>query len=307
MGHTENKCAVRYDMENDDGVRAWSNDLRAEPRRQGGRQTSRWLKEDYGVGGRSSGGGNPLQGENAVPTRMGPTRPHESAETSNNAQSYHSATATNETQVLQPVQSLIHSHPPKSNRPITTTTLMTSADKPSLANQFQLPNNNPPDIQLLPINSQISSPSVTTFQFKSTNHNIKTTLSPHHYFPLPSVSTQFTNFVPPIKDLVPSNQQTWTHHNTNLNHIPPKAQNEPNPSQYATQAVNPPLDSPTNTPTHTEQGKNNNETLKGVADMEVQLERKRRREEKLEEKKEQSGLHKHFLSAGPGSQDCRDQ
>jgi hypothetical protein len=41
--------------------------------------------------------------------------------------------------------------------------------------------------------------------------------------------------------------------------------------------------------------------------MEVQLERKRRREEKLEEKKEQSGLHKHFLSAGPGSQDCRDQ
>ncbi|MCH97451.1 hypothetical protein A2U01_0018446, partial [Trifolium medium] len=141
MGHTENKCAVRHDMENDNGEREWSNDLRAEIRRQGGRQTSRWLKEDYGVRGRpSGGGGNTPQGETAAPSRVGPTRPNESAETANNAQPYHSTTATSETQQLIPVQSLLHSHPPKNNRPNTTITPVTSADKSSLANKFQIPN-----------------------------------------------------------------------------------------------------------------------------------------------------------------------
>jgi hypothetical protein len=33
MGHAENKCEVRFSMEQDDGVRGWSNDIRAEPRR----------------------------------------------------------------------------------------------------------------------------------------------------------------------------------------------------------------------------------------------------------------------------------
>ncbi|MCI13752.1 hypothetical protein A2U01_0034872, partial [Trifolium medium] len=35
MGHSENKCEVRYAMEQDDGVRGWSVELRAEPLRQG--------------------------------------------------------------------------------------------------------------------------------------------------------------------------------------------------------------------------------------------------------------------------------
>ncbi|MCH80000.1 hypothetical protein A2U01_0000762, partial [Trifolium medium] len=48
MGHTENKCAVRYAMEQDDGRRYWSADIRAESSRQGGRQTSRWLREEKG-------------------------------------------------------------------------------------------------------------------------------------------------------------------------------------------------------------------------------------------------------------------
>jgi hypothetical protein len=48
LGHGENRCAVRFSMENDDGFRAWSKDLRAEPRRRGGRQTSRWLMEEDG-------------------------------------------------------------------------------------------------------------------------------------------------------------------------------------------------------------------------------------------------------------------
>jgi hypothetical protein len=46
MGHAENKCEIRFAMEQDDGVREWSNEIRAEPRRAGGRLVSRWLRED---------------------------------------------------------------------------------------------------------------------------------------------------------------------------------------------------------------------------------------------------------------------
>ncbi|MCI91254.1 hypothetical protein A2U01_0112548, partial [Trifolium medium] len=35
-------------MEQDDGRREWSAEIRAEPRRQGGRLTSRWLREERG-------------------------------------------------------------------------------------------------------------------------------------------------------------------------------------------------------------------------------------------------------------------
>ncbi|KAK2458187.1 hypothetical protein QL285_005377 [Trifolium repens] len=48
LGHSENKCAVRFDMQQDDGIREWSGELRAEPCRQGGRPISRWLKEERG-------------------------------------------------------------------------------------------------------------------------------------------------------------------------------------------------------------------------------------------------------------------
>jgi hypothetical protein len=48
LGHSENRCATRFSLVDDDGVRAWSKDLRAEPRRRGGRQKSRWLMEDNG-------------------------------------------------------------------------------------------------------------------------------------------------------------------------------------------------------------------------------------------------------------------
>jgi hypothetical protein len=48
MGHAENKCEVCFSMEQDDGVREWSAEIRAENRRQGGKFTSRWLREDGG-------------------------------------------------------------------------------------------------------------------------------------------------------------------------------------------------------------------------------------------------------------------
>jgi 14-3-3 protein epsilon len=56
MGHAENKCEIRFAMEQDDEVREWSADIRAEPRRMGGRLTSRWLREEKGSRSENEGG-----------------------------------------------------------------------------------------------------------------------------------------------------------------------------------------------------------------------------------------------------------
>jgi hypothetical protein len=42
-------------------------------------------------------------------------------------------------------------------------------------------------------------------------------------------------------------------------------------------------------------------------DMDTQTERKRRREARNQMEKTDEELSQHFLSAGPGSQDCREQ
>ncbi|GAU51605.1 hypothetical protein TSUD_414370 [Trifolium subterraneum] len=48
LGHAENKCEVKYAMDRDDGRRSWSNEIKAEVRRPGGRVGSRWLHEEGG-------------------------------------------------------------------------------------------------------------------------------------------------------------------------------------------------------------------------------------------------------------------
>ncbi|KAK2417112.1 hypothetical protein QL285_039450 [Trifolium repens] len=64
MGNAENRCEVRFAMESDDGNRKWSNDLRADPRRSAGRQTSRWLLDERSgsSNNRGGGGGGPTRG-----------------------------------------------------------------------------------------------------------------------------------------------------------------------------------------------------------------------------------------------------
>jgi hypothetical protein len=66
MGHAENKCEVRFSMEQDDGVREWSAEIRAENRRQGGRLTSRWLRDDGGGSSEAHGGARGSQPQNAA-------------------------------------------------------------------------------------------------------------------------------------------------------------------------------------------------------------------------------------------------
>jgi hypothetical protein len=63
MGHAENKCEVRFAMEQDDGRRDWSSDIRVDPRRQGGRMASRWLREERGIGVEHGSGVTAAQGQ----------------------------------------------------------------------------------------------------------------------------------------------------------------------------------------------------------------------------------------------------
>ncbi|KAK2353425.1 hypothetical protein QL285_091046 [Trifolium repens] len=75
MGHGENRCEVRYSMEQDDGRRGWSADIRADSRRQGGRLSSRWLREENGGRGEENGGARVVRSNNQADSqRNGPTR-----------------------------------------------------------------------------------------------------------------------------------------------------------------------------------------------------------------------------------------
>jgi hypothetical protein len=81
LGHAENKCEVRYAMERDSGRRSWSNEIRAEVRRPGGRVDSRWLREegrtrdDMDVNGTSEDRGSHHNG----PTHTNVAPPRESS------------------------------------------------------------------------------------------------------------------------------------------------------------------------------------------------------------------------------------
>jgi 14-3-3 protein epsilon len=74
MGHGENKCEILFAKEQDDGVREWSAELRADLRRQGGRITSWWLREE--TGGRAEHGGSQSADQSSFPggaSNAGPT------------------------------------------------------------------------------------------------------------------------------------------------------------------------------------------------------------------------------------------
>jgi hypothetical protein len=84
MGHVENKCEVRFSMEQDDGVRGWSAEIRADNRKQGGRFTSWWLKEDGGGSSEILGGERRSQPQTPFGnSNMGPTHNNHAATSSN--------------------------------------------------------------------------------------------------------------------------------------------------------------------------------------------------------------------------------
>ncbi|GAU38028.1 hypothetical protein TSUD_395880 [Trifolium subterraneum] len=76
IGHSDNKCEVKYAMERDYGSRGWSNEIKAEVRRPGDRVESRWLREERSSMGVVAGRNITL----SMSASMGSPRPnHESS------------------------------------------------------------------------------------------------------------------------------------------------------------------------------------------------------------------------------------
>jgi hypothetical protein len=113
MGHAENKCEVRYSMEQDDGVRGWSAEIRADTRRQGGRLVSRWLREERG--GRSEVGESEIAGQSrqaASNAGVVPTRAEVAS--SNQSHSQNSQIPTH-TPIMTPFTTQAHTFTPPKN------------------------------------------------------------------------------------------------------------------------------------------------------------------------------------------------
>jgi hypothetical protein len=280
-------------MTEDDGSRAWSKELRAEPRRRSGRQTSRWLTEEDG--GRAVHGEGQNQGftaEQPANTRQAnpvndtnPSRPtinlqslpcpptvpsftstrQDLAHISTSQPFDRSAfTASTEYGVSQYTQGIpITNHSTFSHQPLLTITAPDNA-----LNNHSLPNNSIISQSLLhhtkPTTSYTLSPTI--------NDALK--IIPPHQFSF--TATTEPNLVQPINPSSKSAKSNPTHKitRTGPKHEPTKSTNDP--------------------------------TRTMAAAMEVQTEKKRRRENE-KEKDDDSTVIQHFLTAGPGSQDCRDQ
>jgi 14-3-3 protein epsilon len=286
IGHGENRCAVRFSMNDDDGSRAWSKELRAEPRRRSGRQTSRWLTEE--TGGRNIQG----DGEQAIPTHQD-----------------NSAAANNSNRPTIIMQSLpCPPHVPSINPNRQSLTHMTNSqpiDCPSItasigndADQFNSETSTAN--QLTPVQQpllSLTAPDNLLINTSLPNNSVINQSLPHHTQPITSY-----NLSPIITDAlktIPKHQFSFT-------------ASGPNPIQ----PVNPSARLLKNNPTHKlsrpglkhnpQQPKPDPSQQLAAAAMEVQTEKKRRRETETE-KDDVPTVVQHFLTAGPGSQACRDQ
>jgi hypothetical protein len=171
MGHAENKCEVRFAMEHDDGIREWSNEIRAEPRRQGGRLVSRWLREEGGGREEQSGGDTDAQSPNSAGNnRRGPTVAEVDLGTR------HTVSDTSD-----------HNLPK----------LLTNTDH-SLANYSE------PTKQLIPIITDQFAPSNTPHADLSAHHSTNT--NNNNLIPTFMLTGSNNNLVPPFMILGPANK-----------------------------------------------------------------------------------------------------
>jgi 14-3-3 protein epsilon len=285
LGHGENRCAVRFSMSEDDGVRAWSKDLRAEPRRRGGRQTSRWLTEEGG--GRSEQGGGEVHGTFAEQVQY--TRPSFGVNDHNSSQPnliHQSLPCPSVPQVINGQHNLTltnaDSHAINVSAGNVSYHHHTSFDNP--ANQKSIPPQQPlltltgPDntiiSQSLPINSYNNS----SIMLSPILSDALKTIPPNQF------SFNATNGPNPKQPITSINRPIKSNPNQKITRTGPTrtgAKNDPNrPTPNPTQQLS--------------------------VSMEVQTEKKRRRDDG-KEKEEAPTVIQHFLTAGPGSQDCRDQ
>jgi hypothetical protein len=314
MGHAENKCEVRFAMENDDGRREWSGDLRADQRRGGGRQTSRWLREDRE-------GGNGLTGDEGrrresstveIPT-MGPITADVSTVAQDQPRHLHhdgviingplissSCHAANFAANL-PNHDVADKNKPgienhiNCNQPVSRQALLlTETDRQKHSSDIPLPSYTVTDLP--PLYGQ---------SLPNHSHPYQLTI-PTDLINKSSLSNNYPTFTTQSKQTAPTKQKTRKEPNT-IKAQPAKKPTRPDP--YTNQTYpNFNLTNTTATTTRTELGPViPNPTRDSAVDMDSHTEKKRRREEKRQADNNDEESNQHFLSAGPGSQDCREQ
>jgi hypothetical protein len=310
-------------MEVDDGRREWSNELRAESRRVAGRPKSRWLVEDRGGGptswGRGDGASNGPSQAAGESSMQGPNKINVPNNTFNNiiianqnSQNIPIIPCPNpvgQLAIFKESQSLPNNTLNVSIPPITFPCETASTLKPGV--------------------KQHLSPPITTFNASAkSTHKPPTSITKHVRQSIPSVSrvsssvqslanhfqslSQPIHVSQPIMTPIIFNDPTHKNQPALTNHIVPPQPSYPKlvdqelSSVTAKPATQIPIVTQKNTVplpfpvTVTDDSE-------GVENMEVQVERKRRREEEIKKCSTSGDLNQHFLSAGPGSQDCREQ
>ncbi|XP_045788287.1 uncharacterized protein LOC123883507 [Trifolium pratense] len=282
LGHAENKCKVRFAMENDDGIREWSNELRAEPRRRGGRPTSRWLKEEGSSSGASGGRRKPgtefSDGRNTVD----PSHP--------SSQSMHANTDHQNAIIVPSVSANGNVIIPEINAQPSIQSDITVPLQSNVITPRSLPNHNLPQPSLLNNQPPLQNLSIP-------DNIINAQLLPNNNLTVPPLS-----FTPKITDAINKSLSFTSPAMAHLDKLDTKVNraiqlklnHKPNRTQSNLNRT-----SLTNNPNEQNPSMNRNNTEA----MEIQLEKKRRREED----KKETESNQHFLSAGPGSQACRDQ
>jgi hypothetical protein len=317
MGHAENRCAVRFAMESDDGSRGWSNELRAETRRVAGRPSSRWLVEERGGGVRGrggSGGVNNVPGHNSGESSM--QGPNNIIAPNNNSRNVINPNHNSPISQIIPFQcpvstNLLQKEPqsiPNNVTPINTpavTSSIVSVSKPFIKPQ-SIPSNiifkasvNPTHHPATSVNKHVTPHNISVNMGDSSNHSLANQYQhPSQHVLLSQPILTQTNLdgptnqkIPALPNLTltpqPAFSKTIDHKNSSFTSEPSvlilndSTQNNSS-IPFPVTIVDEPDDS---------------------EEMDIQVERKRRREE---ENKKRAHIQ-HFLSAGPGSQDCREQ
>jgi hypothetical protein len=321
MGHAENRCETRFAMEVDDGKREWSNELRADSRKVAGRPKSRWLVEERGGGptswGRGDGANNGPRQSAGESSMQGPNKinvPNESVNSiiiaNQNSQNIPIKTCPN------PVGQLSNTKEPQSlpnntlnvSIPIVTGGT-TSVIKPAV-NQHLFP-------PIATFNASAKStyqPSTSTTKHvrPATSHVKRVSSSvqslANHFQTLSQPLHVSQPIMTPIIFTDPTHKNKYSLPNHTMPTQPScrKLIDHELPSMQAIPAPQIPIVTPENNVsvpfpvTVTDDSE-------GVENMEVQVERKRRREEEIKKCSTNGDINQHFLSAGPGSQDCREQ
>jgi hypothetical protein len=281
MGHTENKCEILFAKEHDDCIREWSSEIRADLRRQGGRVTSKWLREEGG--GITEQGGSRSSGQSNFPTCNSHADPTAAELASVNHSIFHNRTAGNHGAVItnqQQSSALITLSPQSINlhRPDPTKINTATCD---IAQNTRIPPNNHSVFTLTETNGQTFSP----LSFKGAdniNFPCPTTLpilTSHNSMPLiltrPETDTNKTQLLP-NQTLTFNSQPINSHQKStdqiifNPNPIPGPSLTRPKPDKKTRNTKIKPNPTQTRLAHPTSHGNSD--------DMETQSEKKRRRE-----------------------------